>query len=242
MIKSELCNPHHNTKSTMVTKPIQCWTFTINNPDDDDDPRKWEDARYVSWQLEEGDGGTKHYQGYVEFKKQKRLSGVKKVNGRAHWEPRRGTPEQAIAYTQKEETRLDGPWEIGSKGKGSGHRSDLDEVGEEIKAGASMAEVANAHPGLYIQYGRGFHELAQVVQGAYGHDDVRGVWYWGKPGTGKSWTARKEHPDAYLKAQNKWWDNYQGQDAVILDDLDKLGGDKLGHHLKIWGDRYFPKT
>lgn len=69
----------------------------------------------------------------------------------------------------------------------------------------------------------------------YDHDDVRGEWYWGEPGTGKSRTAREENPDAYIKAQNKWFDGYVGQDVIILDDLDS---ETLGHYIKIWTDRY----
>ena len=67
------------------------------------------------------------------------------------------------------------------------------------------------------------------------HTDVKGTWIYGPPGTGKSHKARADYPDAYLKAQNKWWDGYTGQSAVILDDLDH---DALGHHLKIWLDKY----
>jgi hypothetical protein len=66
-------------------------------------------------------------------------------------------------------------------------------------------------------------------------EDVRGVWYWGPPGVGKSHRARTEYPDAYIKAQNKWWDGYTGEKAVILDDLDT---DCLGHYLKIWADKW----
>lgn len=68
-------------------------------------------------------------------------------------------------------------------------------------------------------------------------EDVRGIWYVGAPGTGKSYHAREvAGDDVYLKAQNKWWDGYTGQSNVILDDLDKEF--KSWHNLKIWTDRY----
>ena len=63
------------------------------------------------------------------------------------------------------------------------------------------------------------------------HD--RGVWIYGPSRTGKSTYARKNWPDHYDKLQNKWWDGYSGQKAVILDDLDI---DSLGHFLKRWMD------
>lgn len=47
-----------------------------------------------------------------------------------------------------------------------------------------------------------------------------------------------ENPGAFRKQQNKWFDGYAGQDVIILDDLDLLGGQTLGHYLKIWADRY----
>lgn len=71
----------------------------------------------------------------------------------------------------------------------------------------------------------------------YNHNNVRGEWFYGEPGTGKSMTARSENAGAYLKSQNKWWDGYAGQEVVIIDDFDKAG-ECLGHHLKIWSDRY----
>lgn len=66
-------------------------------------------------------------------------------------------------------------------------------------------------------------------------EDVRGLWYYGDPGLGKSHKARMEYPDAYIKAQNKWFDGYMGQDAIILDDFDCK---ELGHYLKIWTDKW----
>lgn len=58
---------------------------------------------------------------------------------------------------------------------------------------------------------------------------------YGAPGTGKSRAAYEKYPDAYRKSQNKWFDGYESHKVIIIDDLDT---DMLGHHLKIWADRY----
>ena len=66
-----------------------------------------------------------------------------------------------------------------------------------------------------------------------------GVWYYGKTGVGKTRLAIKDYgDDLYRKmANNKWWDSYQGESNVLLDDLDK-SHHYMGYYLKIWTDRY----
>lgn len=67
---------------------------------------------------------------------------------------------------------------------------------------------------------------------------VKHFWFHGSTGTGKSMKAREIFSPFYLKnASNKWWDGYNGEDNVIIDDFDKKF-EYNGYYLKIWGDMY----
>lgn len=70
---------------------------------------------YAIGQIEAGEEkGTAHIQAYVNLKRDQRLSWVKKKDSRAHFVPVT-RDNGASAYCMKEETRLEGPVEVGER-------------------------------------------------------------------------------------------------------------------------------
>jgi len=64
-----------------------------------------------------------------------------------------------------------------------------------------------------------------------------GTWIYGVSGAGKSRAVLDAYPQLYPKPRNNWWDGYQREDVVLLDDVDKFDV-ALGGKLKHWADCY----
>lgn len=106
------------------------YCFTINNPTDGDRLLLEDDvlaarAVYCVWQIERGEEGTPHVQGYVSLKVKKTIVQLKEWLPRAHFECARGNPSQNRSYCTKEDGRIEGPFEFGELPRGRGARSDL---------------------------------------------------------------------------------------------------------------------
>ncbi len=121
-------------KNANSTKGIY-WCFTLNNPDLCESlhlvslvPSVDNHIQYLVFQKEKGESGTEHYQGYIEFTQQVRISHIKKVfnTKRVHLELRKGSQTQAIIYCTKDDTRIAPPVYIGTptidKRKNNGRR------------------------------------------------------------------------------------------------------------------------
>lgn len=122
--------------------------------------------------------------------------------------------------------------------KVASHKDHRRYLGKRIIQGEPLEDIVRDDPSLIF----GLTKLSQDVLTwkslslkIFDKPDVRGLWIYGPPRVGKSYYVRQNYPSLYLKAQNKWWDGYQGEAAVLIDDLDS---DCLSHYLKIWADRY----
>lgn len=183
-------------------------------------------GQYWSAQLERCPKSSKlHVQGFVYFKNPRVLAGLKKLHATAHFESMRGTVDQAIAYTKKDDTRVAGPKEGGERPQ-QGKRTDIDSAIAAVQAGTAMREVALANPVTYVRYFRGLHALSGILA-VRRNWLTTGVVYWGPPGTYKTTHAREmAGPDAYWLLQSNlgsgktvWMENYEGQEDIVIDEF-----------------------
>lgn len=85
---------------------------------------------YLIYQVEEAPKTGKHHlQLYAQMTCPMSLGSMKKIFGEGHYESRQGTHEEAAAYCSKEETRVEGPWELGIPvTQGSNKRKKIEEA------------------------------------------------------------------------------------------------------------------
>lgn len=199
------------------------YCFTLNNPTDDDtqlladlavdDIRIGKCVAYVVYQLEAGENGTQHYQGYIQFTKRSTLATAKRIVGlRAHLEVARGTPKDNEQYCTKE-PRLSDPVRFGTIISTQGKRSDISEfVADAKNRKLTERELIDEHPDILAKY-PGFvrrvttlysHQEDQTLVPRSGWqadlssilsqdpDDRKVYWYYDAAGnSGKSYFARR---------------------------------------------------
>ena len=110
-----------------------------------------------------GQGGTPHLQGYLECANRVRFTQLRKIGGlqRAHFEIRRGTQQEAIDYCHKDGDVEEFGTKVASQ---QGKRTDLDNVIEAVKEGASVRDLWQNHSKAMIRYSKGILELRRELE------------------------------------------------------------------------------
>lgn len=219
-------------KNTEVRSDVSCNTIketsksrsyllTINNYEQVDIAtlKTWKDITYCVWQIEKGKEETTHIQAAIYFKNARAFNTIKKWFPRAHIESS-SCFERIRNYCMKEDSRVEGPWERGIKPE-QGRRNDLEKIADDIKNGMKLEEIAEKNPETYIRYNKGLQALKNV----YNKDREERpsvCWLWGLSGSGKTRSCYEAHKSVYIKDGTKWWDGYEQQEAIIIDDFDGL--------------------
>lgn len=185
------------------------------------DPSVWPDCSYCIYQVERSpQTGSLHFQGYVELVGQKRFEFIhNNYDGleTAHLEVRRGSQAQAVAYCSKVDSKIEGPWEWGER-KLQGQRMDLQGVKRAIDNGMGMDLVADSFFPEWCRFNKAFETYKRIktVKRNWPMDIVI---YVGPTRSGKSREAARLWPDAYWLSVDKWWQDYKGEETVILDEF-----------------------
>lgn len=212
------------------------WAFTINNPTEED--WFWRDledhglvqdkeVQFFIVQLEKGENGTPHFQGFIIFKNDIRLSGLKKINARAHWEVARGTVEQNIAYCSKEDTYTGGlryRWgSVPERAPVKKRDERLQDAAEELDA----LKVAYKRPAeipsmTLMQCGfiPAMKELTADILGPY-RPEIKIITLVGPPGTGKSYCIQQFFPEhgRCIVGNNGVWFQQPLSDVMVFEEF-----------------------
>ncbi len=164
-----------------------------------------------------------HWQGYLELETKLRLTSLKLLPGfaAAHLEIAQGTLEENQDYCLK--TCGENYLEFGEPML-QGQRTDLTAFASAITAGdTTVDEILLAHPHTYHVYGRTLLALEDLRSQSLVRTGKPTVyWFWGPTGTGKTRTALEDsNPETrwIWTDDHGWWDGYQGQSDVVLDDF-----------------------
>jgi len=212
------------------------WVFTDNGTTGTQGkelvPEAWKTlpagVRYITWQYERADTGQLHLQGYIELVKAQYLSWLHaNISSTARFRVRRGTQEEAVVYVHKEETRLEGFWELGKKTRGTGMRTDLDSFRDAISAGTPLRDLQHDHILCLSKYPRLYHMLAPLARPIRrkGHGVYVTLCY-GRPGTGKTrsiYDQWEDSPQFYripsCRSGGIWMSGYDFHEKVLLDEF-----------------------
>jgi len=220
------------------------WIFTWNNYK----PEDWESMQSIKCQYlvvaqEVGEKGTPHLQGFVYFKNAKTKRTVrKKVVPGANVAPnmKDALVQRNYCLKLREEDPIPNEVYI-EMGERPQTRKEVGETQqkkwEAIRDTAKAGNLDDIEAGVFVRSYRTLRQIAfDYSKPCEDLEDCCGYWIYGDHGTGKSTLARSLG-EYYVKSLDLWWDGYQGEENVILEDMDPFHK-SMGRDIKLWADKY----
>jgi hypothetical protein len=227
---------------SLVTKPYRPrsrrWTFTLFDVQFTglDGARTFyhfaserRPIRFYVAQVEVTQSDRHHLQGYLEFGDPLDLQVVRSLNDTGHYEIARGDAKQNIVYCSKLDSALPGSqYSVGTPAVTTqGARNDLYELVEDCKRGATIDDVIEHAPSLYLRAHRIVDHLSIKYQRTRRDVVVESVVFrYGPTSTGKTTAAIAELDDLkqswYLFSEGSSLPSFNGYtlgQSIIFDDF-----------------------
>ena len=215
------------------------YCFTLNNyKAEERSPPRWikDITTGGVWGREIGETGTPHIQGFMDLLEETTIVGVRKhfpEGFSMHLEACRGNAQQNITYCTKGgdyETWGVLPTDTKRKHENS-EREDLGQAYKLIKEGREE----EIQPYIRLKYAARIDRLRSKVKRVVPDLEAPcGVWIWGPTGAGKSTLARTLGAPIFDKPHGPWWDRYNGEDIVVLENVHRSHARGLLTNLKLW--------
>jgi len=201
------------------SSPQRRWCGTLNNYSEEEYKLFTElPCKYSVIGKEVGEGGTPHLQMYFIFERTCRMSSLKRLCARVHWEAAIAD-EMAAAYCMKE-----GDYVIKDT-RAQGKRTDLLEVRDFVKESrGDIVAVMQKYPAEFLKYGSNLKLMCSLACPPRDFAPIV-CWIWGATGHGKTrsvvdWCAKK-NLSLWVGGGdlNRFWNGYMNQEAVLFDDF-----------------------
>lgn len=181
--------------------------------------------RGIAWGVETcPKTGRKHNQGFIQFYSTQRGRRLQKILGyyNIHIEEIQGKISDNSKYCSKE-----GDYTELGEFVSRGYRSDLHNIKDDLKNGASMYEIMENYTGDFIRYHSGISKMKALIdeEKSYKWRNVETTILQGKAGTGKTRYVTEKHGYKNVfkingkLAKTDFWGSYRGQDILLIDDF-----------------------
>jgi len=211
------------------------WCFTLNHYNESD-CRSLDSlaCTYVVYGKETAPTtGTPHLQGYVTFAAGKTLRRVRTLLPGCHLSVAKGTAAQNKVYCSKGGDVYErGICPASPLDSGDSERSRWDNAWSNAITGNIEAIDSDIRIRCYTTLTKIRTDFMPPVEPL---ESTCGIWITGLSGCGKTRSVLRAYPSCYIKPRNLWWDGYQSEPVVLIDDMDKFDR-ALGGKLKHWAD------
>lgn len=222
-----------------MSKRHRHFVFTLNNYKDEDETYLASlECKFIIWGYEYAPTTcTPHLQGFISFANAKSHSAVCKLLPGCHVESAR-KPAEAAEYCRKDGVYFEAG-EPPKEDETHGHDWDL------IRDRAGRGVYDDIPSDIIIRYTRNIMllrtmRLSRECPPAL--DRLDNYWISGPTGCGKSRGVRdacvRDGRSYFLKEANRWWDGYDGEHTVLIEEFGPEHVNLLAGYLKLWADHY----